>query len=87
LIIKAHLQGDTIFLKKWLTEGVYSKLSADIRIRKQDGYIFDSNILEVDERQLILKILEDSSPVIVAVYMVQQINCIKNRQGEIVEVK
>ncbi len=85
-IIKAHLEGDIKVLKQWLGEAVYSKLAADISTRKHDGYVFDGTILEVDENQLILQYLEESGPVIVGVYMVQQINCIKNRKGEIIEV-
>jgi import inner membrane translocase subunit TIM44 len=86
LIIKAHLRGDTAALKPWLGEAVYNKLAADIRVRKTDGYVFDSNLLGIDENQMIMKLVEGGSPVIVVVYMVQQINCIKNRKGEIVEV-
>lgn len=85
-IIKAHLAGDTMVLKPWLTEAVYSKLAADISTRKHDGFVFDSNLLQVDENALIVQYLEEVGPVIVGVYMVQQINCVKNRKGEIVEV-
>lgn len=85
-IIKAHLQGDLKILKKWLGEAAFNKLAADIRMRKADGITFDSNILDIDENQLIVRYLEGGGPVIVGVYMVQQINCIKNRKGEIIEV-
>jgi hypothetical protein len=54
--------------------------------RKSDGYVFDPNVLEVDENQIIIRLLDGEGPVIVVVYMVQQINCIKNKAGEIVEV-
>eukprot|EP01034_Spumella_vulgaris_P028987 gene28987-35952_t len=85
-ILKAHLMGDTIALKPWLGEAVYSKLSADIRARKHDGIVFDSNILEIDENQMVLKFMDNGGgAVIVVVYMVQQINCIRNREGEIIE--
>jgi hypothetical protein len=58
---------------------------AEIRARKEDGIEFDANILELDENQIIFRFLEDGGPVIVVVYMVQQINCIR-KKGEIVEV-
>lgn len=48
--------------------------------------MFDPNVLEVDENQIIIRLLDGEGPVIVVVYMVQQINCIKNKAGEIVEV-
>jgi len=83
-IIKAHLLGNTSTLKPWMGEAVYNKLAADIRARKHDGITFDTNILDIDENQMILRYLENGSPVIVCVYMVQQINCIR-KKGEIVE--
>ena len=86
-IIKAHLLGNTSALKPWLAEGVYNKLAADIRARKHDGIVFDATILDIDENQIIMRFLENGGPVIVVVYMVQQINCIRNRKGEITEVR
>eukprot|EP00597_Dinobryon_sp_UTEXLB2267_P001386 CAMPEP_0170064050 /NCGR_PEP_ID=MMETSP0019_2-20121128/4686_1 /TAXON_ID=98059 /ORGANISM="Dinobryon sp., Strain UTEXLB2267" /LENGTH=392 /DNA_ID=CAMNT_0010270629 /DNA_START=133 /DNA_END=1311 /DNA_ORIENTATION=+ len=85
-VLKSLMQGNTSTLRPWFTEGAFSKVSAEIRARKQDGIVFDANILAVDENQLILRLLEETqAPVIVAVYMVQQINCVRNRDGEIVE--
>ena len=86
-IIKAHLAGNTSALKPWLGEAVYNKLAADIRTRKHDGIVFDTNILDIDENQILVRFLENNAPVIVVVYMVQQINCIRNRKGEIIEVR
>ena len=85
-VIKAHLTGNIKNWKDWLGEAVYEKLSADIRARKTDGYSFDPNILGIDDNMMVLRILDSGSPVVVVVYSVQQINCIKNREGEIIEV-
>lgn len=85
VVIKAHLQGDTKSLRPWLGEGVYNKLAAEIRARKGDGIKFDSNILDIEENQIVLRFLENGGPVIVVVYMVQQINCVRNKKDEIVE--
>eukprot|EP00981_Chlorochromonas_danica_P006041 scaffold1263_cov170-Ochromonas_danica.AAC.5 len=84
-IIRAHLEGDIKVLKQWLGEAVYNKLAADIATRKHDGYAVNGNVLHVDENALIVQYLEEMGPVIVGIYMVQQINCVKNRKGEIVE--
>ena len=86
LVIKGHLEGHTKLLKPWLTEGVFSRLSAEIRARKADGIVFDSNILEIDENTVLLRFLETGEAAILVVYMVQQINCIRNTAGEVVEV-
>lgn len=83
-IIKAHLAGDTKALKPWLGEAVYSKLSADVRIRKQDGISFDDRILELDEAQVLMS-FHEQEPIIISSYAVQLVNCIRNREGEIIE--
>lgn len=86
IVIKAHLVGDMKTLKLWMTEGVYSRLAADIRARKADGIVIDANILAIDENTVIMRFIEGGGPVILVVYMVQQINCIRNKAGEIIEV-
>jgi import inner membrane translocase subunit TIM44 len=85
MIIKAQLEGDLKTLKPWCGEAVYNKLAAEIRLRKSESITFDSNILNIDENAIIMKILDDDRPIIVVVYMVQQINCIR-KKGEIIEV-
>ena len=72
--------------KPFLSEAVNEVLTADIRARKTSGHIFDPNVLALDENTVILKKQEDGTPVIVAIYQVQQINCVRNRDGEILEV-
>jgi hypothetical protein len=79
--------GDIKVLKKWMGEAVYNKLAADISTRKHDGYVFNGTILEIEEAQMIVQYLEELGPIIVGIYQVQQINCIKNRKGEIIEVR
>lgn len=85
-LLRAHFLGDTRALKPLCGEAVYNKLAADAKARKKAGHVFDANLLSVEENQLILKLVEDMGPVIVGVYMVQQINCIRNKDGEIIEV-
>jgi hypothetical protein len=60
-------------------------LAADIRTRKHDGITFDVNILELDQNQIVFKFAEGGNPLILVVYMVQQINCIRNAKGEVIE--
>ena len=87
VIIKAHLNGNINAHKHILGEAVYNKLTADIKIRKQEGVLFDSNILDVDEREISMKFPEGGdSAYIIAHYAVQQLYCVKNKQGEIIEV-
>jgi mitochondrial import inner membrane translocase subunit TIM44 len=84
-VIKAHLEGNIRKWKEWLGEAVYEKLSADIRARKTDGLTFDPNVMNIDDNMIVMKVLDNGSPVIVVVYVTQQINCIR-KKGEIIEV-
>jgi len=86
-VIKAHLSGNVSPYRKIMGEAVYQKLIADIRIRKQEGLVFDSTVIDCDERAIELKYPEGSdSAYIVGHYAVQQLYCVKNREGEIIEV-
>lgn len=38
-------------------------------------------------RLLYYRMLDQEGPIILAIYMVQQINCIRNKEGEIIEVR
>ena len=84
-VIKAHIEGNTKALKPWLKEGVFNKLAAEIRARKGDGIVFDPNVLDIDEIEVLVRYLEEEGPVIVAIYRVQQIHCVRNRKAEIIE--
>jgi hypothetical protein len=55
--------------------------------RRSEGLVFDSNILALDENMMLVRLTELVGPCIVMVYMVQQINCVKNRAGDIVVVR
>ena len=51
------------------------------------GLVVDPTILDIDNVEVIAAKAEDKqAPIIVVQCMAQQINCIKNREGEIVEV-
>jgi hypothetical protein len=67
-------------------EGCYSRIVADIGIRKKEGITIDTNILDFKEGALLLQVPEAGDPYILGVYNVQQIHCVRNREGEIIEV-
>ena len=83
-IIQAHLDCDLDTLSENLNEGVYNKLAQDIKIRQSDKIEFDPNILDIDESRVEMKLMDGTGPVILAIYMVQQINCIR-KNGEVIE--
>ena len=84
-LITAHLEGDIEYLEQgFLGEGVLNKLSTDIKLRNEDSITFDTNILDIDEMEVHMKILENDTPMVLIQYLVQQINCVR-KKGEIIE--
>ena len=84
-LIKAHLRGDISKYKDQLSEAVYHKLSADIDARKKDGLVIDPNVLAFEQVEVTVRHLEGTGPVIVCMYRVQQIHCVRNTEGEVVD--
>ena len=82
--INAHLEGDLKFLQQHCGEACYAKLSNDVKMRQSDKVTFESKMVDLDENLVIMKFLESGQPVIVCMYMVQQINVIR-KDGEVVE--
>jgi len=87
--LEAFLRGNTRQLKEWCGEGVYGKLKQEIRKRKADGLVLDHQVFAIENDE-ILAIKADGDgtgqpPAVVVQLMAQQVNCIRNREGEIVE--
>ena len=52
------------------------------------GLVVDPNVLSIENVEVLAAKAEDKqAPIVVLQFMAQQINCIKNREGEIVEVR
>lgn len=84
-ILGAYLEGNRDGLKKLCTEEAYAMLNASIRERETEGIVMDTNILDVSDVELTAgKLLEDS-PVLIVSFSTQQINCLRDKGGNIVE--
>ena len=84
-ILGAYLSGDRPTLEKGCTEGAYAMLNASIRERDTEGVVMDTNILDVSDVELTAgRVLEDS-PVLIVTFNTQQINCLRDRGGNVVE--
>eukprot|EP00591_Stephanopyxis_turris_P013448 CAMPEP_0195509032 /NCGR_PEP_ID=MMETSP0794_2-20130614/2077_1 /TAXON_ID=515487 /ORGANISM="Stephanopyxis turris, Strain CCMP 815" /LENGTH=432 /DNA_ID=CAMNT_0040636143 /DNA_START=110 /DNA_END=1405 /DNA_ORIENTATION=+ len=87
-IMKSFLEGRTKELKPWLGEAVYNRLAAEIRVRKQEGLIIDPNILGIENSEILAAEIDEvnkGSPIILLHFMCQQINCVRKKDGTIVE--
>lgn len=84
-ILGAYLAGDREKLKTMCTEGAYAMLNASIREREVANLTMDTNILAINDIELSAgKLLEDA-PVLIVFFNAQQINCLRDRAGEVVE--
>ncbi|CAH0473439.1 unnamed protein product [Peronospora belbahrii] len=85
-VLEAFLRGNSRDLKKWFGEAAYSRVNIAIRERKSEGLVLDPHVLSIDNVEVIEATAEDKqAPIILMRFQAQQINCIRNREGEIVE--
>lgn len=85
-VLSSFLKGESMKLKKWFGEAAYNTVNYAIRERKADGLVVDSNVLAISNVEVLAAEASDrQSPMIVLQCMAQQIHCIKNREGEIIE--
>ncbi|CEG49365.1 Mitochondrial import inner membrane translocase, subunit TIM44 [Plasmopara halstedii] len=85
-VLEAFLRGNSRDLKNWFGEAAYSRVNTAIRERKSEGLIMDPHVLSIDHVEVIEATAEDKqAPIILMRFQAQQINCIRNREGDIVE--
>ena len=85
VVIKAYLEGDEDTVKEYCTSEMIERLTGIIRAQKTAGLVPDPTLLDTSEVELVdLKMLEDS-PIVVAQFTCQQINCTRDTHGNVVE--
>lgn len=84
-ILGAYLHGDRKKLEEACTEEAFGMLRASIRERETEGIMMDTNILDVDDVELTAGKMMGESPVLIVTFTTQQINCLRNGGGEIIE--
>ena len=85
-VLGAFLRGESMKLKKWFGEAAYNTVNHAIRERKTEGLYVNPTVLDIQNVEVIAATAEDKqAPLIVLQFTAQQINCIKNREGDIVE--
>lgn len=87
LFFKAYLQGDLKTLKPYLSEGMYKQIAEEFRLRKAEGLALDPHVLEISNAEIVQAKIHDHQPVLVLGTLIQHINCVRNREGKVVEGK
>ncbi|XP_071441407.1 mitochondrial import inner membrane translocase subunit TIM44 [Hetaerina americana] len=84
-ILEAMVQGELDILKDWCHEAPYRVLETPIKAAKSQGLIFDSKVLDVDSVDLVMGKMMEQGPVLIISFVSQQIMCIRDKVGKIVE--
>ncbi|CAH1388511.1 unnamed protein product [Nezara viridula] len=84
-ILEAMVRGDLDILQDWCHEGPYNVLAAPIKHAKEAHFKFCSKILDIDNVDLVMGKVMDQGPVLVISFQSQQLLCIKDKNGNIVE--
>jgi len=86
-IMQVFLDGRITELKEWLGESVYKRLAAENKVRKDEGLVVDSNLLGIFNADIVAVEMDkvEKEPIILIHFMAQQINCVRNKDGEVVE--
>lgn len=84
-VLEAMTRGDLEILKDWCHEGPYNLFALPIQEAYKKGYIIESKILDVDNVDLVMGKVMDQGPVLIITFTSQQIMCVKDSSGGIVE--
>ncbi|KAG7161155.1 mitochondrial import inner membrane translocase subunit TIM44-like [Homarus americanus] len=84
-VLEAMIRPDLEVLRDWCFERAYSVLATPVKQAYQLGFIFDSKVLDVDNVDLVMGKVMDEGPVLAVSFQSQQIMCLRNSKGEVVE--
>lgn len=86
-IVKTYLEGDADSLHQHCGEAAFAAVNASIKARRQHKLTLDPNILagpkEVELKGA--KLMDKGPPCFIWTFNTQQVNCLRDRHGEIVE--
>merc|ERR1711915_863314 len=84
-ILEAIVRGDLEILEDWCYEAPFNVLATPLRQAQQMGYVLHSRILDIDSLDLVMGKMMEQGPVLVIQFNSQQIMCVKDRDGKVVE--
>lgn len=84
-ILEAITRGDLDILEDWCYEAPFNVLATPLRMAKQMGYVLDSKVLDIDSLDLAMGKMMEQGPVLVITFNSQQIMCVKDSSGKVVE--
>jgi import inner membrane translocase subunit TIM44 len=82
-ILEAFVRGDLAILEDWCYEAPFNIMATPIRQAIQLGYTFHSQILDIDEVDLVMGKMTENGPVLALTFTAQMIECLKDMKGKI----
>lgn len=84
-VLSAYLAGNREKLTELCSEDAYRMLNASIKEREAEGIVMDTNILDISDVELTAGRLLEDAPVLIVTFRAQQINCLRDRSGTVIE--
>merc|ERR1712130_799095 len=84
-VLEAITRGDLEILEDWCYEAPFNLLATPIRNAKTMGLEISSRVLDIDSLDLAMGKMMEQGPVLVITFNSQQILCVKDRDGKVVE--
>jgi mitochondrial import inner membrane translocase subunit TIM44 len=85
-VLDWYLRGDAVKLKTWCNDRTQAMMGAVIKERKAAGLVADPSVLDIEGVTVVdAKCQDKQPPIIIVQFAAQQIHCIRNREGEIVD--
>jgi len=84
-VLEAITRGNLEILEDWCYEAPFNVLATPIRQAKTMGLTISSRVLDIDSLDLAMGKMMEQGPVLVITFNSQQILCVKDRDGKVVE--
>ena len=87
-VLGAYLKGDVEALEKTNTsKEMLERMGGQMRLWQTEQQFVDPRILHLSELELVEVRMMENDPLVVLQFSCQQINCVRNKAGEIVDAK
>ncbi|KAF5748574.1 Translocase inner membrane subunit 44-2 isoform 1 [Tripterygium wilfordii] len=84
-ILNAYMKADEKTLKKYCAHEVIERCKAEHQAFQSHGIFFDNKILHISEVEVKETKMMGTSPIIIVAFQMQQIHCVRDRNGSITE--
>ena len=87
VVVKAYLEGKEDILRQHCTDELLERLMGLYRHSEAQGTFQDSTLLFINDVELLDAMFVEKQPVIVVTFSCQQINCMRDKFGNVVDGK